>query len=283
MVYLKKEAQSGLIFNSLNPLKNHFKPEEIFCNPYRINLNAYIEGLTCDSAFIILNLWSDDVHNQTLIALEGGYDTVYSFSDSPSIFIVDDGYKVYVGGADNDRFVVKDSSVKGRLDTGSGSDLLDLRFYEADNQVLIIDLVNQILTASDSKILTIGNFERIFGRSRQKDLLFVTHRTEFIDLQGGLELAHDKIIIAPYISNPHLEMIVRPETVINNFAISGNFIYRVLGVEKYPDASANSTNYSVLSFANYTSMINHTLLFDYALDDLNSIEINQEIDVYDVR
>ena len=30
-------------------------------------------------------------------------------------------------------------------------------------------------------------------------------------------------------------------------------------------------------------MINHTLLFDYDLDDLNSIEINQEIDVNAVR
>ena len=280
IVYLKKEPQAGLLFSELNPLKNAFNVEEIFCNPYKINFNN--EALTCDSALIIVNSWANTTQNETLIALHEGYDLAYGFIDSTNTFIVNNGYKIYMGGKHADRFVVKASAIEGQLDGSLGSDLLDLRFYNPENKELTIDLVDEILIQNTTEIIAIRNFERILGRSKQKELLLAAHRTEFLDLQSGSELDFDEIRIAADIRNAHLEIIVRAQTLINNLATSGNFIYSIPHIEKSSTDNANITNLSHLFFTRHTSAANHTFLFDYYLYDVSSIITDAELNKYDL-
>ncbi|MES2142498.1 MAG: pentapeptide repeat-containing protein [Pseudomonadota bacterium] len=277
LVYLEKEAQPGMLFPQLNPLKNNFNPEQIFCNPYKIGFTN--KTVICNSALVIINLWVNENQNQTLLALDDGRDTAHGFSESVNTFIINNGHKAYVGGKYDDRFILSAYAIEGLLDANLGSDLLDLRLYALEKEVLTIDLPNEILKQNTTKPITIRNFERILGRKKLKDILLAARRTQFVDLQSGSELAFDEIKIAAHIYNAHLEMIVRDQTLITNLASSGNFKYIVPSHGK-SSAHTSVTKHSNLIFIKHSSPANHTFLFDYHLSDLSSVTIDHGIDSY---
>lgn len=272
-VWLIEEPQIGWLFNDMNPLKNHINPQDLFCNPYKITEN-YNRTRICDRALVIKNPWAKQEGAYTLWRLGEGYDSGYSYLPDINTFIVNDGYKLYKGSNQSDIFILDGSLIWGLLDADQGIDTLDLNYYAPTQKNIMIDFYEGTLLYNDIAPLYLRRFERILGRTRKRDTLLVSSELEFIDLRGGDKPYFDEIKIPENLSpKTKIEVMVWPETVVNNKAKQGSFDY-ILSVDRQSQAFTQIEGWSILLFSENKTFNQNRFLFQCYFHELNSIQMS---------
>ncbi|MES2141710.1 MAG: NB-ARC domain-containing protein [Pseudomonadota bacterium] len=161
----------------------------------------------------------------TLIALDKGNDKVIVVSDSPVIFLVNDGNKEYKGNDKGNLFVLLGNKVTGTLQGGSGVDIITLNnFYANTSAFTLIDkngflcekeLVNSTVQECDlQNKVELKNINQIYGRSNKKDIFFLSKNITLVDGKGGEdEELQDSIYITDE-AEKKLSIVLRNNTVV---------------------------------------------------------------------
>ncbi len=272
-VWLVKEPQVGWLFNDMNPLKNHINHQDLFCNPYKINLDENRTRI-CDRALVIKNPWAEQEGTYTLWRLGEGDDSGYSYLPDINTFIVNEGYKIYKGSNQSDIFILDGSLILGFLDADQGVDTLDLNYYAPSQKNIMIDCYEGTLLYNDTAPLYLRRFERILGRTKKWDTLLVSSEVEFIDLRGGDKPYFDEIKIPERLSpKTKIEMMVWPETIVNNKATQGSFDY-ILSVDRQSYTSTQIEGWSILLFSENKTSSQNRFFFQCYFHELNAIQMS---------
>ncbi|WP_342228310.1 NB-ARC domain-containing protein [Rickettsiella endosymbiont of Rhagonycha lignosa] len=137
--------------------------------------------------------------NATLVALGPGNQEVIAFIDSPTLFIIENGRKLYRGGNKVNVFNLQGNSTSGHLQGGQGWNILILnKFNPIKSDYLLIDingflcgknssLLNYIpisCSSDDSRIL-LNKINQVRGRNNQQEIFYLNRNMHEIDGGGG--------------------------------------------------------------------------------------------------
>ncbi|WP_341816186.1 ankyrin repeat domain-containing protein [Wolbachia endosymbiont (group B) of Elophila nymphaeata] len=204
----------------------------VFCLPQGNDEPAPDYGsYLCENA-IGLSYSANRIGNYTLVDLGDGNDKVVGFKDSPHIFQVGNGSKDLEGGDKDDTFVLHGDETSGKLDGGDGIDTLILNGFAQNARFVHVDLIGDVYIANDHNSIKIPGIEKVFGRIERPDTISTTCHTKFVDGQGSAANSSDIMIIRNEVGNKvctyKIQIIVRPNTDVNNQAYNGEFNYIVL-------------------------------------------------------
>ena len=189
----------------------------------------------------------------TLITLSSGNDQVNVKRNMASVFIVEEGYKLYQGSDQNDKFVIKGDSVWGRLNGMQGFDTIDLENYSSSNwtlldwrgylcsgkvtkpecnfeyaptdDVLFIDNINSMCRAystvpecdleHSAGPVKLERIENIQGRKNKKDIFFLTEDRIVVDGRGGDKINPDILYVTNRVwHGKKPQIVLRTNTVV---------------------------------------------------------------------
>ncbi len=166
--------------------------------------------------------------NGTLVDLGEGEDEVIAFSHSPTLFIVQNGKKWYVGGDNGNVFNLQGNATTGRLQGGKGSDILDLHnFYPENSDYVLLDAEGFLcgknkdsmqsippFCSSDEIRVQIDGIDHIYGRKNESDILYLDQDVCFIDGYGGKNQTHPDNFFITNHSYKNLKFVLRNNTLI---------------------------------------------------------------------
>ncbi|WP_265017002.1 ankyrin repeat domain-containing protein [Wolbachia endosymbiont (group B) of Endotricha flammealis] len=248
---------------------------ELFCLPQGNHERVPSDGsYLCKNAIGVTDLSTTKTGNHTLINLGKGEDYAQGFTDSPNIFVVNDGFKGYYGGNKDDVFILQGDLVRGYLSGGDGIDTLDLTGFAQD--AVSVDVYLNANTGDiihGYHILRMGGMERVLGRKAKSERIFSTCDTQFLDGQGSAENNSDIIVISNNDCTYKMQIIVRSNTNINNNARNGDFNYNVL-----PGKGKAQINLS--SLLNDASANRHNFFFNYTISELVGINVQNISQVF---
>ncbi len=167
--------------------------------------------------------------NATLIHLGEGEDKAIAFTNSPTLFFVQNGKKLYIGGNAGNIFNLQGNAISGLIRGGDGTDILILdNFYPQKNDTVLFDIDDYLCgknastihstllscSAHEFKIKTYS-VNQIYGRKNQQDIIYLNEEIYFIDGQGGKnkELP-DRLLITEHSYNTNLKFVLRNNTHI---------------------------------------------------------------------
>ncbi|BET30009.1 hypothetical protein wCauBTS_06160 [Wolbachia pipientis] len=253
---------------------------ELFCLPQGNHERVPSDGsYLCKNAIGVTDLSTTKTGNHTLINLGKGEDYAQGFTDSPNIFVVNDGFKGYYGGNKDDVFILQGDLVRGYLSGGDGIDTLDLTGFAQD--AVSVDVYLNANTGDiihGYHILRMGGMERVLGRKAKSERIFSICDTQFLDGQGGAENNSDIMVINNNDCTYKMQIIVRPNTNISNHAYNGVFNYTVL-----PGKGKAQINLS--SLLSGTPTDRHNFFFNYTISQLMGIDVQNisQISNYTVK
>jgi hypothetical protein len=138
--------------------------------------------------------------NATLIDLGEGEDKAIAFTNSPTLFFVANGKKMYLGNDLGNIFSLRGNAISGVLEGGSsGSDVLILdNFHPEKSDYLLMDANGSLcgknnhtvdsilpLCSPDEIRIETDQINQIYGRKDQQDIIYPNQNTRFIDGHGG--------------------------------------------------------------------------------------------------
>ncbi|WP_281508783.1 latrotoxin-related protein [Wolbachia endosymbiont (group B) of Pandemis cinnamomeana] len=255
-----------------NVIYNRSKPDnpnegELFClpadliRPQRGGEDAYL----CHNV-IGLHYGTNRTGNNTLINLGEGEDYAKGFLNSPNIFVVNNGFKIYDGGGKDDVFILQGNDIKGYLYGEGGVNTLDLTEFALNATSVDVVLDRGDIIYGSHNVLQVFSMDRILGRQAERDHIFSSCDTQFIDGQSGAENNSDIILIDNNNCTYKIQIVVRPNTVVYNRALKGSFDYLV---------PLNSSGSAELSFIYGPERfnLNNTFWFAYQAVDIKSIDV----------
>ncbi|WP_353278272.1 latrotoxin-related protein [Wolbachia endosymbiont (group B) of Longitarsus flavicornis] len=205
---------------------------QLFCLPQGNyepvpNYGSYL----CKSAIGITDLSTNKTGGYTLINLGEGEDYVKGFIDNPNIFVVNNGSKKYHGGNKDDIFILQGSSITGYFYGEGGVNTLDLTSFAPEKESIDVKLhVGQVEDYYQDNSFGMSGINRFLGRKGKADRMFITCDSstsdiKFVDGQGSSERFVDHIKIDDKDCAYEMQIVVRPNTVIYNRALKGDFHY----------------------------------------------------------
>jgi hypothetical protein len=217
----------------------------------------------------------------TLIALDKGDSKAIVVSESPTIFLINDGNKEYQGSDKGNLFVILGDQVTGRLTGGKGIDLIALNnFYANTSDPAIIDregfLCGKQVTPYElipqcglQSKLALKNINQISGRPNKKDILYLTKNMTLADGKGGENEAASDIIYVTNESAEGLKIVLRANTQVN---------YIDANLAPYPIDYIIASNQQGKAQVNFPFSDNIQLrfFFDYPLEDLIDVVVNRQ-------
>lgn len=137
--------------------------------------------------------------NATLVALGPGNQEVVAFIDSPTLFMVENGRKLYRGGDKVNVFNLQGNSITGLLQGGQGSNVLILdKFNPEKSDYLLVDdhgfLCGKkssvlkyipLFCSSDESRIQLNKINKISGRNNQQEIFYLDKHMREIDGGGG--------------------------------------------------------------------------------------------------
>ncbi|KAF5279926.1 hypothetical protein FQR65_LT15161 [Abscondita terminalis] len=166
--------------------------------------------------------------NVTLIALGPGNQEVLAPVDTPTVFIVENGQKLYKGGDKVNVFDLQGNSTTGLLYGGQGSNILNLdQFHPKKSDYLLID-AHKFLCGKISNVIQsvplfcsdkedkiqLHNINQIRGRNNQQEVIYLNKDLREIDGGGGKNNEHPDILFITDRSYQNPRLILRNNTVI---------------------------------------------------------------------
>lgn len=166
--------------------------------------------------------------NATLIDLGEGDDKAVAFNDSPTLFFVANGKKVYQGNDLGNIFNLRGNSISGVLQGGNGSDVLILdNFYPEKSDYLLMDPNGSLCGKSNYTVHSVTPFcysneirietdqiNQIYGRKNQQDIIYPNQDTRFIDGHGGKNKDQPDILFITEHAYKNLKLVLRNNTRI---------------------------------------------------------------------
>ncbi|MDD5162474.1 MAG: NB-ARC domain-containing protein, partial [Candidatus Rickettsiella isopodorum] len=167
--------------------------------------------------------------NGTLVDLGEGEDEVIAFfSHSPTLFIVQNGKKRYLGGDNGNVFNLQGNSIAGLLQGGNETDILVLdKFHPENSDYLLFDTDGFLcgknkaamqsippFCAPDEIRVQIDRIDHIYGRKNESDILYLDQDVRFIDGYGGKNQTHPDNFFITDRSYKNLEFVLRNNTLI---------------------------------------------------------------------
>ncbi|WP_143549507.1 hypothetical protein, partial [Rickettsiella grylli] len=164
----------------------------------------------------------------TLFDLGEGEDQAIAFSHSPTLFIVKNGKKQYIGGDNGNVFDLQGNSITGRLEGGKKTDILLLnKFNPIDNDYVLLDAdrflcgknkhamqsIPPMCDPNESRV-RIDLIDHIYGRKNEADILYLDQDVCFIDGYGGKNQTHPDNFFITHRSSNNLELVLRNNTLI---------------------------------------------------------------------
>ncbi|MDD9334628.1 MAG: ankyrin repeat domain-containing protein [Rickettsiaceae bacterium] len=245
----------------------------VFCLPQGNDELAPDYGsYLCESAIGVTDLSANKTGGYTLINLGEGKDNVKGFTDSRNIFVVNNGSKEYYGGNKDDIFVLQAGYVKGYLSGEGGINTLDTTSFAFQEEPLNIRLdIGEIVDYSRDNWLRVCDINKVIGRKNRAETITVScngcnSNVKLIDGQSGNKEIKDKINIVDNHCSYQMQVIVRPNTVIYNRALEGNFDYLV------PLNEGGSAEF-IFIFGPERFNVNNTFWFGYEPVDIKSINV----------
>lgn len=190
----------------------------------------------------------------TLITLGKGNDEVNVKWNTPSVFVVEEGYKLYQGSDQNDRFVIKGDSVWGKLNGKRGFDTINLENYSPSNNwtlldwrgylcnvevtrpecnfeyapsndIIFIDKIHSLCKtystvpecdlAYGSRLVKLESVDYIQGRKNKKDIFFLVEDRVAVDGRSGDKINPDTIYVTNRMwSDRKPQIVLRTNTVV---------------------------------------------------------------------
>ncbi|WP_342227036.1 hypothetical protein [Rickettsiella endosymbiont of Rhagonycha lignosa] len=160
-----------------------------------------------------------------VIALGEGNDKALAPLEKSTIFYVYNGTKTFIGGDQDNLFIIADVGVSGCITGGKKDNLLklvDLLTTSVlgsliDNSGMLCFQPLPLLVKQCQTGLKLNRIHKIFGRHNQSDTLYSNENITFIDSLGGKNsFERDHIYITQHTLN-NLQIILRPNTVISYF------------------------------------------------------------------
>ncbi|WP_341816351.1 ankyrin repeat domain-containing protein [Wolbachia endosymbiont (group A) of Nomada goodeniana] len=245
---------------------------ELFCLPQGDYEPAPSYGsYFCESAMGVNDLNRNKTGNYTLINLGEGDDHAKGFANSPNIFVVNDGFKKYYGGNKDDIFILQGSAIKGYLSGEAGINTLDLTSFAREEESMNVRLdIGRVEDYDQNNSLGISRINRSLGRKDKADKVFITCNSDasnikFIDGQDGSERFKDQIEIYDENCGYEMQIVIRPNTVIHNRALEGNFHYTV----PYGLGSAKVD----FIYSSEDLNVNNTFTFEYEPIEIKNINV----------
>ncbi|WP_339051511.1 NB-ARC domain-containing protein [Rickettsiella endosymbiont of Xylota segnis] len=166
--------------------------------------------------------------NATLIALGPGNQEVIAFVDSPTLFLVENGRKLYRGGNKVNVFNLQGNSTSGLLQGGQGWNILILdKFFPEKSDYLLLDfygflcgknssLLNYIplFCSSGETKIQLKKINQISGRNKQQEIFYLDRNMREIDGNGGRNNEYPDIFLLNDRSYKHPKFILRNNTII---------------------------------------------------------------------
>ncbi|WP_353273619.1 tetratricopeptide repeat protein [Wolbachia endosymbiont (group A) of Agelastica alni] len=242
---------------------------QLFCLPQGNyepvpNYGSYL----CKSA---IGLSTNKTGGYTLINLGEGEDYVKGFIDNPNIFVVNNGSKKYHGGNKDDIFILQGSSITGYFYGEGGVNTLDLTSFAPEKESIDVKLhVGQVEDYYQDNSFGMSGINRFLGRKGKADRMFITCDSstsdiKFVDGQGGSERFVDHIKIDDKDCAYEMQIVVRPNTVVYNRALKGDFHYII----PYALGSAKVDFIYTAEALN----LNNTFAFEYEPAQIKNVEV----------
>lgn len=224
----------------------------------------------CKSAIGVADLSTNKTRSHTLINLDEGKDYAKGFTNSPNIFVVNNGFKEYFGGNKDDIFIVQGSSVKGYFYGHGGVNTLDLTSFAPEEESIDVELhIGKVTDYYKHNSFGVSGINRLLGRKGKADKVFIacdsdTSDVKFIDGQGGSEEFTDHITIYDKDCPYKMQVVVRPNTALYNYALAGDFDYTI----PYGSGSAKID----FLYSQEELNLNNTFTFEYEPAEIKSID-----------
>lgn len=166
--------------------------------------------------------------NATLVALGPGNQEVIAFIDSPTLFIVDNGRKLYRGGNKVNVFNLQGNSTSGLLQGGQGWNILILdKFNPEKSDYLLVD-VHGFLCGKNSSLLNyiplfclpdesriqLNKINQIWGRNNQQEIFYLNKNMREIDGGGGRNNEYPDTFFLSDRAYKNSKFILRNNTII---------------------------------------------------------------------
>ncbi|WP_264377974.1 ankyrin repeat domain-containing protein [Wolbachia endosymbiont (group B) of Philonthus cognatus] len=241
---------------------------ELFCLPRGNHERVPSYGsYLCENAIGL----STKTGNHTLINLGEGTDHAKGFIDSPNIFVVNNGSKRYFGGNKDDIFILQGSSITGYFYGEGGVNTLDLTSFAPEKESIDVKLhIGQVEDYYRKNFFGMSGINKFLGRKAKADQVFITCDSDtsdikFVDGQSGSEGFVDHINIHDKDCAYEMQIVVRPNTVIYNRALKGDFHYIV----PYALGSAKVDFIYTAEALN----LNNTFAFEYEPAQIKNVDV----------
>lgn len=166
--------------------------------------------------------------NATFVALGPGNQEVLASIDYPTLFIVENGRKLYRGGDQVNVFNLQGNSTTGLLQGGQGSNVLILdKFHPEKSDYLLVD-DHGFLCGKESKVfkyiplfcpsgesrIQLKKINQIRGRNNQQEIIYLNKNMREIDGDGGKNNEYPDTFFLNDRSNKNPKFILRNNTII---------------------------------------------------------------------
>lgn len=231
----------------------------------------------CDAA-IGLSITNDSTRKIAFYDLGEGEDHATGFRNIPNVFIVNNGAKDYVGGTQEDIYIVKASEVVtalnkegglGGLDGKAGVDTLLLQEFRPLAPKITVNF-NEGVLKYNHKTLAIRNIEKLIGGDLPISVVAACDTQEIYTAGGPAFSQTDTILIPKNSSCDYATKVyLKPHSVLNNNALQGHFTYTIL-----PGTGMISVNLvtekASVELAS-SDRLRHQFVFDTEISDLYAI------------
>lgn len=203
-----------------------------------------------------------------------GKDRAVGFDKKPNIFMVNDGIKNYIGGSQDDIFLLVGQKILtaidpeggvGGLDGGEGSDSLMLAGFQPNiKENIEVNLAAGYLKYGNN-VLLITHFERVYGGTKP---LTVTTACDTQMLHIGGSTGFNSILIPKQTEcDYNLKMYLCPNVIVSQQSHQGLFTYYILPTN---ETGRISVNLAAIPTQNNKG-INTTFVFNSTLAEVSSI------------
>jgi ankyrin repeat protein len=258
---LLNRPKANVQWGHLQPLKP--TGGEVFCLPSNESTPSQ-DTYHCDKALGIAELTQPTV-NYTLVTLGEGYDYSRGFRDSPTIFIVNNGFKKFYGGDKEDTFLLQGDRISGDLHGGQGINTLDCSDWAPQADTVQIFLNQRYLTENKHHSnLGLFQIQHVVGRSGKADHLEASCDTHTLDGRGGHPTGRWDTITIPHHTHCvyNLHLILRSQTRVEQQANRGQFNYT------FPAGQGEV----IVDLSTVSPEAHHRFLFNYTLADLERVQ-----------
>lgn len=268
--------QTGFQLN--NEVQDAFPGGEFVCLPTGDDISVPNQGTyRCEGAFALSNPTSTGT--SALFNLGEGEDRALGFKNLTNLFIINNGGKSYVGGDQDDLFILSGTQIVtatqnnefSGLQGGQGLDSLDLRpFKPAAVSIVELNLPAKSMHYGNHN-LQVTSMERILGGSTPLSLTVACETTEIDTSILSVPKSPDSIFIPSNLDcNYNLGVHLRPNMSLTNAAEQGHFVYSVLPGRGsvLVDLLSQGTNLTGDS-------INHQFEFNAALSEVTAVSVSE--------